>query len=153
MEDSQYYSMACMLASAMSNGGNNITFETKHTPFDKSFIIKSKDDQSLARKRFVRLMDILFAKMSIERTLVKEGHSNIYRLNHCLRRLDRHIVRRLELDYWHCMSLSQCTVYIDFLCDSPDHSGIRAPTGNDPAVSFDDLSVDFTGLAFDEEVF
>jgi hypothetical protein len=90
MEDSQYYSMACMFASAMSNGGTNITFESKHTPLDKSFIINSKDDQSLARKRFVRLMNILFAKMSIERTLVKDGYSNIYRLTHCLIRLSKH---------------------------------------------------------------
>ena len=79
-----------MFASAMSNGGTNITFESKHTPLDKSFIINSKDDQSLARKRFVRLMNILFAKMSIERTLVKDGYSNIYRLTHCLMRLDKH---------------------------------------------------------------
>ena len=79
-----------MFASAMSNGGNNITFETKHAKVDKSFIITSENDQSLARKRFARLMDILFAKMSIERTLVKEGHSNIYGLTHCLMRLDKH---------------------------------------------------------------
>jgi hypothetical protein len=90
MEDSQYNSMACMFASAMSNGGNNITFETKHTQDDKVFIIESNTDQISARKRFVRLMHILFAKISIERTLVKEDSSNIYRLTHCLMRLNKH---------------------------------------------------------------
>jgi len=78
-----------MVASGLSECGKNITFETRQTT-DGRHILESKEDQALARVRFTRLMDVLFDKLSLERLLVKDGETNIYRLAHCLNKHEEH---------------------------------------------------------------
>mmetsp|Transcript_11488 Transcript_11488/g.19092 ORF Transcript_11488/g.19092 Transcript_11488/m.19092 type:complete len:650 (+) Transcript_11488:112-2061(+) len=85
MEQSDYYSLACMMGSVLCDHGEGISFETQEVGNDnKTFMIKSKKDEELARLRFTRLMHILFSKISIERFLVKDDGSNIFRLAYCL---------------------------------------------------------------------
>jgi hypothetical protein len=86
MERSAYYSNACMIASAMSKFGQGITFERKENEDDSNYIVKEpeREYEELARLRFARLMYILFGKIRIERSLVKEGETNIFRLAYCL---------------------------------------------------------------------
>jgi hypothetical protein len=84
MEPSEYYSLATMMASVLSERGKGITFQIKEGKDDENYMIKSKAEEELARLRFTRLMHIIFSTISIEKFLVKEDGSNIFRLAYCL---------------------------------------------------------------------
>jgi hypothetical protein len=74
---SSYYSFALTLASALSNQGENTSFE-----IDDS-MVKNKKQMAQARKEFCLHMDILFDSIYMEKFLVCDEGSNTFRLVYC----------------------------------------------------------------------
>mmetsp|Transcript_20925 Transcript_20925/g.31538 ORF Transcript_20925/g.31538 Transcript_20925/m.31538 type:complete len:767 (-) Transcript_20925:66-2366(-) len=107
MEKSNYYSFACTLASAFSEGARNTEFsrcmlehheqkqelermheETKaENPqmTTKELQVKVLKEQQLKlKKRLLQLMDIVFSKLKQKQLLVDEHKNNIYRVVRCM---------------------------------------------------------------------
>jgi len=77
MDESEYYSFASTLASALSEQATNTVFQPKE-------FLKT-EDLHLVRKKFVLCMEILFQSVSLDRFLVQDNAANIYRLAYCMR--------------------------------------------------------------------
>jgi len=77
MDESEYYSFASTLASALSEQATNTVFQPK------DFL--ETEDLHLVRKKFVLCMEILFQSVSLDRFLVQGNAANIYRLAYCMR--------------------------------------------------------------------
>ncbi|CAB9518354.1 expressed unknown protein [Seminavis robusta] len=112
MNESEYYSFACTLASAFSNRGENTEFEksllihpTRLDAIEAELGHKIKSDEEMdilvaeqerSRKRLIQLLDIVFSKLKQKKILVDEKKDNIYRLVHCM---TKYTGRRLPYFY------------------------------------------------------
>jgi len=77
LNESQYYSFAITIASALSNCGENTSFQ----PYDNLLTTKHQADE--ARRKLCLLMHVLFTKVSMYNFLIKNNGNNTYRLVHC----------------------------------------------------------------------
>ncbi|CAB9509884.1 expressed unknown protein [Seminavis robusta] len=110
MEDSEFYSFACTVASALSSEASNTEFERGlllHFPDERrrDHLRKIEDDmrrthrqltgkqlarrvleheQELARKRIRQLLHIVFSKVKQKKMLLDDRRDNIYRLVLCM---------------------------------------------------------------------
>ncbi|CAB9503464.1 expressed unknown protein [Seminavis robusta] len=116
MEESEYYSFACTVASAFSIDASNTEFESSlllHAPDHarEEHLKKTEDDirnnhrnlkekevqrrkleheQDLARKRIRQLLNIVFSKLKQKKILVDDQKNNIYRLVLCMTKYNVH---------------------------------------------------------------
>mmetsp|Transcript_23488 Transcript_23488/g.35539 ORF Transcript_23488/g.35539 Transcript_23488/m.35539 type:complete len:635 (+) Transcript_23488:145-2049(+) len=83
LEKTQYYSLATTLASALSNYGEGITFQSKIDEKDQKYLVRNRHEQG-PREKLTALVNILFRKISIEAHVVKNDQANIYRIAYCM---------------------------------------------------------------------
>mmetsp|Transcript_22784 Transcript_22784/g.26235 ORF Transcript_22784/g.26235 Transcript_22784/m.26235 type:complete len:674 (-) Transcript_22784:82-2103(-) len=77
LNHSDYATFATTVASGLSRGAKNTTFETN------MMLVESKSDADTARVKFCLLMDIIFSKMATKKYLIDSGSCNIFRLVYC----------------------------------------------------------------------
>ncbi len=74
---SKYYTFATTVASALSNFAESTKFERHDS------MVKSDEDEEIARLKLCLLMDIIFSKITMYRFLVYEEGSNTFRVAYC----------------------------------------------------------------------
>jgi transcriptional regulator of heat shock response len=82
MHESDYYSYACTVASALSNGAENVTFEKEllfHPARKGRDQLQEREEQQRARDRLLKLMDIVFSNLREKKSLMERYKPNIYR--------------------------------------------------------------------------
>ena len=82
MDEGKYYSVASILASALSEQASNTIFQSH----EKRGFCGNGDinDFEYPRKRFVLLMEIIFSSVAKDRFLLRDENVNIYRIAFCL---------------------------------------------------------------------
>jgi len=90
MKTAKFHSIATTIASALSENGSGVTFEQGlYSQESSKKTIPDPSEQSVSRMQFTRFMHIIFRKVKMERQLLKEGKSNIYRLAYCASKYPR----------------------------------------------------------------